>query len=533
MNAVIYARYSSNAQTEQSIEGQLRDNYAWAEQQGITVVGEYIDRALSGTKDTRPSFQRMIDDSSKRQFEMVIVWKLDRFARNRYDSAIYKARLKKHGVRVVSVKENITDSPEGIILEGMLESMAEYYSANLAQNVRRGLRESIAKGNYCGGTVPYGYKLEGKKLVVDEMYAPMIRYMFERYAAGDGKAKIIAELNRRGYRTRRHKTLTIGSMNSILKNTAYVGRYVYSGQVIQGLSQPIISEELFQNVQQRLKAVARAPAAAKAKVSYLLQGKIFCGHCGASMVGESGRSHTGSVYQYYACYNKKRKHCCHKKNERKDFVEWYVVEQTLQYILTPQRVRIVAAAVAEEYKREFSGSRIDQLERAIDQLDHELDRLVDALLETPKAARGKINERIEAIGAQKEEMELDLARLRVASKIQLTESEVRAWLHTFTRGDPSDEAFRRRIIDAFINSIYMYDDRIIIFYNIRGGKQVSYIDLASSDVAPEPDPPESPPALSGSDLISDGRPETFKSEPRFVFVNGVFGCVFCINRSTK
>ena len=132
MNAVIYARYSSANQTEQSIEGQLHDNYAWAKQHGITVIGEYIDRALTGTKDQRPDFQRMIEDASRKQFEMVIVWKLDRFARNRYDSAIYKARLKKHGVKVVSAMENITDSPEGIILEGLLESMAEYYSANLS-----------------------------------------------------------------------------------------------------------------------------------------------------------------------------------------------------------------------------------------------------------------------------------------------------------------------------------------------------------------------------------------------------------------
>lgn len=146
MNAVIYARYSSHGQTEQSIEGQLRDNYAWAKQQGVIVVGEYIDRALTGTKDQRPDFQRMIADAAKKQFELVIVWKLDRFARNRYDSAIYKAKLKKYGVKVVSVKENITDSPEGIILEGLLESMAEYYSANLSQNVRRGLRRASRRG---------------------------------------------------------------------------------------------------------------------------------------------------------------------------------------------------------------------------------------------------------------------------------------------------------------------------------------------------------------------------------------------------
>ena len=175
MNAVIYARYSSHGQTEQSIEGQLHDAYEFARREGYTIIGEYIDRARTGTNDNRDDFQRMIADAPKAQFQAVIVWKLDRFARNRYDSAIYKARLKKSGVRVISVKENITDRPEGIILEGLLESMAEYYSANLSQNVKRGLRETISKGFYCGGQIPYGYKTQDRRLVADEKTAPIIR----------------------------------------------------------------------------------------------------------------------------------------------------------------------------------------------------------------------------------------------------------------------------------------------------------------------------------------------------------------------
>ena len=135
LNAVIYARYSSHSQTEQSIEGQLHDGYAFAEKCGYRVIGEYIDRALTGTKDDRPEFQRLIKDSERHQFQIVIVWKLDRFARNRYDSAIYKRMLKKNGVRVVSVMENITDSPEGIILEGLQPGRGECF--------RRGSRNSI------------------------------------------------------------------------------------------------------------------------------------------------------------------------------------------------------------------------------------------------------------------------------------------------------------------------------------------------------------------------------------------------------
>ena len=157
VSAVIYARYSSHNQREESIEGQLRECKRYAQDNGITVVGEYVDRAISGKTDNRASFQKMIRDAEKDRFSMVIVYKLDRFARNRYDSAMYKAKLKKCGVKLVSAMEQLSDSPEGIILEAMLEGMAEYYSANLAQNIRRGMKENAMKGLATGGGRCLGY----------------------------------------------------------------------------------------------------------------------------------------------------------------------------------------------------------------------------------------------------------------------------------------------------------------------------------------------------------------------------------------
>ena len=521
MNAVIYARYSSHGQTEQSIEGQLHDNYAWAAQQGVTVIGEYIDRALTGTKDARPDFQRMIEDAAKKQFEMIIVWKLDRFARNRYDSAIYKARLKKYGVRVVSVKENISDSPEGIILEGLLESMAEYYSANLSQNVRRGMRESAEKGYFCGGLVPYGYKVVDHRLVADEKTAPIIRYVFEQYAEGVPKKKIIDELNRRGVRNARGKPLCYTSFQHALRMTTYVGDHVFKGQIIPGCSQPLISREIFDKVQSRLDQAARAPAARKAFVPYLLQNKAYCGLCGSPLFGESGKSHTGKVHSYYACYDRKRRHACEKKNERREELETFVVSQTMEYILTPEYIKRIASAVVQEYNKEFSSSRLNEYEKALAQIDREAEKLVDALIDAPKIAHQKIYARMEQLEAQKAEYEKDLAKLRVAMGLRLTESEVVSWLYTFRDGDPTDQAFRSRLVDTFINSVYVYDDRIIIFYNIRGGKQVSHKSLLETLENKEDSKPE-----PGSDLESLGGPCNFKSEPRFIFVGGIFGCIY-------
>lgn len=267
-----------------------------------------------------------------------------------------------------------------------------------------------------------------------------------------------------------------------------------------------------------MKADARAPAAAKASVEYLLHGKVFCGPCGSPMVGECGRGRNGVVYHYYACANRKKNHACRKANERKDFLEWYVVEQTQQYVLTPPRIQEAARAVVAQYDREFSGSRIEECEKAIRRLDRELDGLVDALIDTPKPARPRIFERMELLEAQKAGLETDLAKLRIAHEIRFTEEEVRAWLRQFCTGDLFDMEFRRRIIDTFINAVYLYDDRVAIFYNIRGGRQVSYIGVASAV--------EDGSEGSVSDLGGDAPPNRIKSEPYYVFVNGVFGCVF-------
>ena len=156
MKAVIYARYSSDNQREASIEGQIREYTAFAEKNGITVLRHYIDRAISAKTDNRPEFQNMIIDSNKKLFDMIIVWKLDRFARNRYDSARYKAQLKKNGVKVVSATEVISDGAEGIILESMLEGFAEYYSVDLSEKVVRGMTDNALKCMFNGGTLPMG-----------------------------------------------------------------------------------------------------------------------------------------------------------------------------------------------------------------------------------------------------------------------------------------------------------------------------------------------------------------------------------------
>ena len=509
--AVIYARYSSHGQNEQSIEGQLRDAYAYAEKCDYQVIGEYIDRALSGTKDARPDFQRLIRDAEKRLFSIVIVWKLDRFARNRYDSAIYKAKLKKSGVRVVSVMEKITDSPEGIILEGLLESMAEYYSANLAENVRRGQRESVSKGRYIGGTVSYGYRVQDHRLVPDEREAPIAREILQRYASGERLKDIAADLNARGLRSRSGRPFTYASFVALVENPVYIGQRRYQDELVDGYSEPLIDRDTYDRAARRRAANRLAPAAAKAPVRYQLHGHVFCGLCGYPMNGLAG-SRKGKVYHYYYCQNHKKRLGCQAKTEPKERLERVACELTLEYILDPAQAGEIAAAVAREYRHEFGDGQTADLQRQIARINADLDKLVDSLLTVPASARARVGERMEQLERQKSDLEIDLAKLRAASRIQISEHDVLAWLATFRGGNVDDLDFRQKLIDDFVNSLYVYPDRYVLFYNLRDRQET----ITKSDIDRR---------MESLDLEGGGLPGPNKSKIKYVFVSGVVGIV--------
>lgn len=474
-NAVIYARFSSHNQTEQSIEGQLRVCHEYAERNDLHIVGEYIDRAISGKTDDRPDFQRMISDSRKKGFKYVIVYKLDRFARNRYDSAIYRHKLKQHGVKVLSAMENIGDNPESIILEAVLEASAEYYSIDLSQKIKRGSRESAMKGQFLGGHIPLGYKVIDHHLVIDDSKAPIVKYIFEQYANGVSKRDIIAEVNSRGFRNSNGKPFGGTAFQTTLHCEKYMGVLRWDDVVSE--CPAIIDKEIFYKVQERIARNKHKAGKYKANVEYQLSGKMFCGACGSTMIGTSGTSKTGQKHYYYACRGRRLRCGCKKAHEKKDFIEWYVCEQTVRYVLTPMRMKEISAAVVQQYDNEFSDRRIDELERRIAKLDRDIDKYTEMLLDVPKSARTRICEKIETADLQKMDLDIDLSKLRIANGIRYTQNDIESWLKTFCNGDLFDESFRRRIIDVFVNSVYLYDDRVIVFYNIRGGKQISYIDM--------------------------------------------------------
>ena len=464
MNAVIYARYSSHNQREESIEGQLKVCNEFAKKNGYTIVGEYIDRALSGTSDARPDFLRMIDDSNKKGFEYVIVYQLDRFARNRYDSATYKARLKKNGVRVLSARENITDDASGILVEGLLESMAEYYSAELAQKIKRGMAINAEKCLANGSNPGLGFKVGAdRRYIIDPETAPIVLRIFEEYAAGKPVIEICETLNNQGYRTSKGGLFNKNSLRKMLQNRRYLGIYLYKGQETPGGMPQIVPEDLFYKVQEILAKNKYAPAHSKAKQEYLLTTKLFCGKCREMMTGIKGTSHTGAAYYYYKCNNAKKK-TCDKKAVQKDWIEDLVVAECRK-LLTPSNIDKIAHEVVELCEREKDRSNLRRIGKLIKENERKQTNLMTALSECSiESVRRSLYEEIARLNEEHDALSSEYA-VEESSAVTLTITEVKFFLTQLRKGNVKSQSYRKTLINVFVNAIYLYDDKLTIYFN--------------------------------------------------------------------
>lgn len=477
MNIVIYARYSSDRQTEQSIEGQLKECHAFAERNGYTIIGEYIDRAVSGMTDHRPEFQRMIEDSSKKLFQYVLVYQLDRFARNRYDSATYKARLKKNGVRVISARENISDDASGVLMEAVLEGMAEYYSVELSQKIRRGMDINAEKCLSTGGNVALGFCVdEAKHIQIDPSTAPVVVKIFEMYASGSSMADIIRYLNGQHIKTSYGNEFNKNSINRILRNKRYIGTYTYRDLEIPDGLPRIIDDDLFREVQYMMEKNKKAPARARASVSYILTTKLFCGHCNAAMTGISGTSQTGAKHYYYQCVTNRRDKSCKKKNVEKNYIESLVVNETRR-LLTRENIDKIATEVVKLCEQESSSDNYKRLQKLLKENEKAMENLLKAL------DSGQIVDIIAERIAQKKREHADLEQqmlLETDQHPKPTVSEVKFFMERFRKGDINNQKYRQALIDTFVNKIYLYDDKMTILYNVQNSHSDVDLDEISS-----------------------------------------------------
>ena len=454
--AVIYARYSSENQTEQSIDGQLRVCKEYAQRNGILILDTYIDRAMTGTNDNRPDFQRMIKDSSRKEWNYILVYKLDRFSRDKYATAIHKRTLKNNGVKVLSAMENIPDTPEGIILESLLEGMNQYYSAELAQKISRGMKETRLKGNYQGGGIPYGYKIDGRKLVIDESRAEIVRFMYSQFASGVFVKDIISQLTAKGilYKNKRFATNTV---YNILKNEKYSGIYKHGEEIISNMYPQIIDNELFEKVRKIVNANKYGKRSIK--VVYLLRNKLNCGYCGRPISAETGTARNGEVIRYYKCLGRKKdRNGCKKAMIRKDKLEQLIIDNIVQELGKPTTLdKIVFGLMQIQNSQTQVNSFLNMLIKEKQHTDTSIENMLTAI--ENGIITNSTTRRLKELESRQEELERQILIERSKTVIKLTQRDIKEYYEQALKLEP------QMLINYLIKEIVLFDDKIEIYYN--------------------------------------------------------------------
>lgn len=461
--AVIYARYSCDKQTDNSTKAQIRECEEWAKKNNIAIIDKYLDEAISGRTDRRPGFQRMINDAKLKLFDCVIVWKGDRFSRSRADAAKYKTMLKRLGIRVLSATEANLEGPEAVLMDGINESFAEYYSVELAAKVTRGMQQNFLDGKFNGGKPAWGYrhnKETGKMEIVPEI-AEAVKMVFEDYVySGMNPHQIRSKLISMGYEMKSREGVL-----KIIKNPKYMGVWINQNGAINVTAYPaIVSEELFRQAQDKLQENnSHGKRHQKEREKYYLLGKAFCGDCKAQLVAKAGTGKLGVVYKYYGCPNAKQPdHGFH--NIAKDVLEDAVFKTVLNVLHDKNRVL----------------DMIDEIQRQVSEEDPEVMRLQNRYRELEK----KVANYSAAIAAginldsilqdclacqnEMQELKVNLARAEKSHQ-KVSREDLEIFFTKLQSLSVDDPASKMALINLFVHSVFVYDEKEIdVILNFRG-----------------------------------------------------------------
>ena len=463
---VAYYRYSGGShQTEQSIEGQRRDCEAYARLHNMTIQKEYVDRHISGKTDDRAAFQQMIADSDKGAFDMVICWKTDRIARSRYDSIVYKKKLRDNGVELLYAAEANVEGSGGIIVEGLMEALAEYYSAELAEKVRRGMRESALKGKAIGSSRPLGLTVDkDKKYIIDPAGAAAVRYIFEQYAAGAASSAIVAHLNEQGLCTSRGNPFNKSSVVRIIQNEVYRGVYVSPkfDVRIEGAVPAIIDDDLWERAQKMFIRNRQSRSPRNDRADYILSGKLYCS-CGSLMRGISGHSATGEVYRYYTCPNKD----CHLRNIPKDDLEGKVMQSIVDHLLQPESMEALAEAMVEVQKADVEKPNAERvaIEQSLSDVRRRSKNILDAI--ENGTANAQLCARLDDLTEQEQTLSFQLSSLEKEKPVVFTKEQYLFLLEQFLM-EPSERTpeYGRRLVNTFVTSMVVSGHELVINFNV-------------------------------------------------------------------
>lgn len=465
LKGAIYARYSSHGQNEQSIEGQVNDCLRYAEENNIKIIQTYTDRAKTGTNDQRDGLQAMLSDAKKGIYDVILVWKIDRFGRNREEMALNKVKLKKGGAKLVSVKENIPDGPEGALIESLMEGLAEYYSLNLAQNIRRGVYQNAEKCK-SNGALPYGYYAdENQDIHIDESTAPIVREIYKRFLSGETYSEIEETLRDRGIKTSHGNPYRSGTVKRILENPRYAGTYVYGKVVIPDGMPAIISKEDFEKTKKRIKAVSYQSKAQNRKEVSMLAGKIYCGKCKNVYVCDNGTGRHGKIYRYYSCSGKKLRRAkprCKAKTLSAPKLDDFVLHVTLFKVLTCKNIDFIADRVMAELERQKKSPYLQAIKADKEDTEKRLKNLMEAV-ENGLTTKTTLS-RLKALENQLEDINISI-KLETSKKDSITKDAVIWFLNRFKKMDYTSEKSRSLIFKTLVNAVHINGDKVTIAYN--------------------------------------------------------------------
>lgn len=462
-NAVIYARYSSNNQKEESIEQQVNKCQEFANRKGYTIIEIYSDAAMSGKDDNRPAFQKMMRDSEKGKFGYVIAWKSNRMGRDMMKAMEHEVKLREAGVRCLYVEEDFTDTAAGRFALRNMMNVNQFYIENMAEDILRGLMDNASKC-LVNTRPPFGYrKGEDKKFAIDEKTAPIVQEIFQKFLDGWAYIDIAHELNRRGIKTAIGNDWNKGSFHSMLRNEMYTGVYMYRDVRIEGGVPVIIDKKTFEEVQRQLSA-KKAPRGKKnGTAEYLLTGRLFCGHCGEAMVGISGTGRHGETHYYYRCQGRHYlKNGCQKSNVQRDQIENAVIRSIKEFIMCDE----ILDRIVEDYQvfleKERASSGLDALEEELKQNKKSTANLLK-VLETGITSETIAN-RIAELEAEREELEAQIIEEK-ASLMEIPADVLRFQMEQLRDSDFDDRKVRADLIWIFVKAIYLFDDHLkIVFY---------------------------------------------------------------------
>ncbi|MBQ8248608.1 MAG: recombinase family protein [Clostridia bacterium] len=476
--AVIYARFSSHNQREESIEQQIAECKAYAAANNLSVVAVYADSAVSGRSDRRPQYQKLRRDAEKGNFAAVIAYKSSRIARNMVNALIFESEMDKYGIQVFYAKEAFADNASGRFARRTMMNLNQFYSENLSEDIKRNQADNALKCR-ANGPAPYGYKSDKTgHFVVDEAAAPIVKEIFSRVLAGEMFTSIVRDLNSRGIPNSRGNKWNKNSFTTIISNERYTGTYVFNGIRVEGGMPQIIDKRQFEEVQYILKNKKNPRGKSRTNERYLLTGLLFCGECGEPMIGMCGTSKSGIKHHYYTCRDKRLGGGCKKKDVRRDQLEHDIALGVYQHILNDSVITQIAEGVARYFDEQRDNPDIAILEERQKTNDTAIQNIMRAIeagvfTDTTKS-------RLLELESEQAKIKVQLAEL-TANIPEINIDELKEFLLSFRNGDIDDPQYREDLIKNFVVAIYLYDDHAKIVFDPSGGGH-SGVNITITDV---------------------------------------------------